>query len=496
MNKQLQRGAGILLPISSLPSPYGIGTLGKEAYEFIDQLAEAKQTYWQVLPVGPTSYGDSPYQSFSAYAGNPYFIDLTMLIDEELLEEKSVASISFGDSDEYISYEKLWEHRYEVLREAYQNSECEKKKEYKTFCKNHKAWLEDYALFMAVKAHFGHKSWLMWEEPIRYRKPNAVKKYKSLLKEEIGFYKFLQFKFYEQWFALKAYANKKKIKLIGDIPIYVALDSADVWANPKQFQLNENLEPIHVAGCPPDAFSDMGQKWGNPLYDWERMEKEDFAWWKDRMIAATKLFDVVRIDHFIGIVRYYVIPAEKTAKDGWYNMGPGDKLIKAINSVIGDAKVIAEDLGVLVPKVEKVLKRSGYPGMKVLEFAFDGNPNNPYLPHTYEKNCVVYGGTHDNDTLEGYYDLLPEEQLEYAMKYCGVEKREELVDRVIRMAYQCVADTVIFQMQDLLHKDNQARMNFPSTIGDNWRWRMQKGEFTKKHIEFLKELTIIYGREN
>ncbi len=294
--------------------------------------------------------------------------------------------------------------------------------------------------------------------------------------------------------ALKKYANEKKSKIIGDIPIYAAMDSADVWANPSLFQLDEDLKPTAVAGCPPDAFSDEGQKWGNPLYDWKSMEEDGFAWWQKRMKAAARMYDVIRIDHFIGIVRYYVIPVDQSAKNGWYLMGPGMKLIRAIDKVLGDAKVIAEDLGVLIPKVGKVLNQAGYPGMKVLEFAFDGNRNNPYLPHCYKKNCVVYGGTHDNDTLEGYYDLLPKKQLSYAMKYCGATKREELVDKVITMAYASVADMVIFQMQDILKKDNSARMNYPSTIGNNWRWRLQKGEFQKKHINMLKDLTVTYGR--
>ncbi|MDO5520535.1 MAG: 4-alpha-glucanotransferase [bacterium] len=494
MNKQLDRGAGILMPISSLPSPYGIGTLGKAAYHFVDQLAQAKQTYWQVLPIGPTSFGDSPYQSFSTFAGNPYFIDLNRLAEEGLLDKKKLRNIHWGDDPQYVSYETIWKHRFKVLHKAYEQFMLTTDEQFDKFCEKEAEWLEDYSLYMALKEHFDNKEWLAWEDDLRFRKQETMDKYRKELKQEIRFWKFLQYKFYEQWKALKEYANKKKIKIIGDIPIYVAIDSADVWANPSLFKLDEDLKPTEVAGCPPDAFSDEGQKWGNPLYDWKRMEQDDFAWWKKRMKAAAKIYDVIRIDHFIGIVRYYVIPVDKSAKEGWFLMGPGMKLIHAIDKVLGDAKVIAEDLGVLVPKVGKVLNQAGYPGMKVLEFAFDGNRNNPYLPHCYKRNCVVYGGTHDNDTLEGYYDLLPKKQLNYAMRYCGATNREELVDKVITMAYASVADMVIFQMQDILKKDNSARMNYPSTIGNNWRWRLQKGEFKKQQINMLKQLTLTYGR--
>ena len=494
MNKQLERGAGILLPISSLPSPYGIGTMGKAAYHFVDQLAQAKQRYWQVLPIGPTSYGDSPYQSFSTFAGNPYFIDLNKLADEGLLEKKKLRNMKWGDDAEFVSYESLWNHRFKVLHKAFKRFDAKNDMKFTAFCETEAWWLEDYSLYMACKCHFEHKSWLLWEDDLRFRKPETMSKYREMLAEEITFWKFIQYKFYAQWTELKEYANEKGVKIIGDIPIYVALDSADVWANPELFQLDENLNPTHVAGCPPDAFSDEGQKWGNPLYDWKRMEEDGFAWWQQRMRAAARLYDVIRIDHFIGIVRYYVIPVEKSAKEGWFVMGPGMKLIKALDQALGDAKVIAEDLGVLIPKVGKVLKQAGYPGMKVLEFAFDGDTNNPYLPHCYQQNCVVYGGTHDNDTLEGYYDLLPEKQLAYAMKYCGAANRDELVDKVITMAYASVADMVIFQMQDILKKDNSARMNYPSTIGSNWRWRLKRGEFQKKHIHMLKDLAVIYGR--
>ena len=488
------RGAGILMPISSLASPYGIGTLGEEAYHFVDRLVKAGQKYWQVLPAGPTSFGDSPYQSFSAFAGNPYFIDLDTLIEEGLLLKDEVTCESWGDDPEDVDYAILFQNRFRVLKKAYKRSRHKEQSSYRTFCRQNAYWLADYCLYMALKFENDNKEWQLWEEDIRFRKKAAVKLWEKKLADEIGFWEFCQYKFYEQWKRLKKYAHKKKIRLIGDIPLYVSMDSADVWANPGQYQLDETLHPVDVAGCPPDAFSDYGQKWGNPIYDWKVMEKDHFRWWKKRIRAAGSMYDVVRIDHFIGIVRYYAIPADGVPVDGAFCEGPGAKLIEAIDESIGDAKVIAEDLGVVVPGVRKLLEQSGYPGMKILEFAFDGNKENEYLPHNYERNCVVYSGTHDNETLLGYFDSLPEKGYTYLQDYTGVKKREELADAVIRLAYQSVADTVILQMQDILKKDNDARMNLPSTIGQNWRWRLKKEEFGEKQIAFLANLADIYHR--
>lgn len=492
MESYMERGAGVLLPISSLPSPYGIGTLGKEAFLFIDQLKEAGQKYWQVLPVGPTSYGDSPYQSFSAFAGNPYFIDLEMLKEENLLTAEDLQSIPQVKNEEYIDYEQLWTDRYPVLRKAF--ARFQSSQTYEEFVQKASFWLNDYALFMACKRLFEQKSWLEWEESIRFRTEEGVNKYTSLLASEIAFWKFVQFKFYQQWEKMKEYANSAGIQLIGDIPIYVAMDSADIWMNPKQFQMNEDGEPICVAGCPPDIFSEDGQKWGNPLYNWDAMEQNDFKWWRARMQASSKLYDVIRIDHFIGIVRYYVIPIEETAKKGWYEQGPGEKLIQAIKESIGTAKIIAEDLGVLTDEVKELLAKSGFPGMKVLEFAFENNPKNMYLPHNYTRNCVVYGGTHDNDTLYSYFDKLEESTREHAFRYCGATGMDDVIDRVLEMAYRSVADIAIFQMQDILGKGNEARMNLPSTLGQNWKWRMKKDEFTAEHQKKLRILAETYDR--
>ena len=421
MGKELERGAGILLPISSLPSPYGIGTMGAKAYEFVDMLRASGQKYWQVLPVGPTSFGDSPYQSFSAFAGNPYFIDLDYLVDEGLLDREELQNTFWGKDPEYIEYDVIYNVRFDILRKAFKASAHKDTAEYAAFLEENSFWIHDYALFMAIKADHNNQEWLSWEKDIRFHKPEAVAKYEKKLADEIDFYIFLQYKFYEQWLRLKAYANKKGIKIIGDIPIYVALDSTDVWINPDLFLLDKDRKPVNVAGCPPDMFSSYGQKWGNPIYDWKAMEKTDFDWWKKRMAASARLYDVTRIDHFIGIVRYYNIPLDKDPIDGFYLEGPGIKLIDAIDSVMGDAKVIAEDLGVVVPEVTELIKKSGYPGMKVLQFAFDANTNNEHILHNHEKNYVVYLGTHDNDTVVGYLGTLEKSNQEYLMKYLGIK---------------------------------------------------------------------------
>ena len=497
MSKALERGAGILLPISSLPSPYGIGTMGRDAYDFVDMLKRAGQKYWQVLPIGPTSFGDSPYQSFSAFAGNPYFIDLDTLIAEGLLKKEEVESYKWADSDDEIDYARIYRQRFEVLRKAFGRSEHKDSRDYVDFIEENEQWIDDYALYMAIKADHNNREWLAWEPAIKKRKPEAMAAYREKLGEDVEFYKFLQFKFYEQWMPLKEYANRNGISIIGDIPIYVALDSADVWANTDQFQLSGSLAPAVVAGCPPDMFSSYGQKWGNPIYDWDVMEKDDFAWWKKRIAASAKLYDVIRIDHFIGIVRYYSIPANGEPKDGYYRQGPGKKLIDAIDSAIGSSKVIAEDLGVVVPEVQKLVKESGYPGMKVLEFAFDGNTANEYLPHNHAKNYVAYIGTHDNDMLKSYISGQSEELQEYMMKYLMANSLDDVAEKMIHALYMSSADTVILQMQDILGKDNSARMNYPSTLGGNWKWRLTKGatwEFTQEHIDKLRDLTRLYGR--
>ena len=497
MQKQFSRSAGILMPISSLPSPYGIGSLGKSAYDFADNLTAARQKYWQVLPLGPTSYGDSPYASFSAFAGNPYFVDLDILIEEGLLTKEYADSFRWNMEEQYVDYGLLYESRFTVLREAYRNSSHKDTEEYHEFIKENEFWLEGYCLYSACKKKFAYTSWQEWDDDIKFREKAAVEKYKEELADDIGFYSFIQFEFYKQWNKLKEYVNEKGIEIIGDIPIYVAMDSADVWQNPEIFQLDKELLPRKVAGVPPDAFSDTGQRWGNPLYDWKKLEKDDFCWWKKRMEHSSKLYDVIRIDHFIGIVKYYSIPAkDEDAGNGEWNKGPGMKLIKAINESIGDKRIIAEDLGVKIPEVVDVLKKSGYPGMKVLEFAFDGDRKNEHLPYNWIPNMVAYGGTHDNDTLVGYFTGLQYWELGYVREYmeCRNGSIEDLVDKVFKTAYESVANLVIFQMQDVLKVGNIGRMNLPSSMGTNWRWRMTDGQFSSDKIERLRYLCDIYGR--
>lgn len=493
MTGELKRGAGILLPVSSLPSKYGIGTFGKEAYKYVDWLCAAGQSYWQVLPLGPTSYGDSPYQSPSAFAGNPYFIDLDILKSEKLLTAKELNDFDYGQSERYVDYEKQYKNRYAILRKAFKrwkNAPCEA---FEKFEKREK-WLSDYALFMAVKSYFGDKEWSEWDEDIRFRDNKALKRYKKELADDIYFHKFLQYKFYEQWDKLKKYANDRGIRIIGDMPIYVSYDSSDVWVNPELFRLDEELRQTEVAGCPPDDFCEDGQKWGNPLYNWEVHEKEKFAWFKSRMKALGRLYDIIRIDHFIGIVRYYCIPYDKSAKYGWYEKGPGLKLTNAIVETLGLGRIIAEDLGALTPEVINVLEQTGFPGMKVLQFAFGGDASNDHLPHNLRKNSVLYIGTHDNEPFRAYVDTRSKAELKHMMAYLGADTKEELDDTVIRVLCSSVADTAILRMQDILKLGADARINFPSTLGDNWKWRMVKNEYNARQAKELKNMMSLYGR--
>ena len=498
MKTVLERGAGILMPVSSLPSPYGIGTFGKAAYEFVDWLKTARQKYWQVLPVGPTSYGDSPYQSFSAFAGNPYFIDLDILKDEGLLTQEEIDACFWGDDETKVAYDAVFWYRFPLLKKAFARSGFRGEEGYEKFCEDNRYWLNDYAFYMALKSRFDNVEWLKWPEDIRSRQQDALERYGRELAEEIDFWKFLQYKFSQQWRELREYANGQGISIIGDIPIYVALDSADVWTHPELFWLDEkDLTPVRVAGVPPDAFSETGQLWGNPLYRWDVQEKTDFEWWKERMRSSARLYDVVRIDHFIGVVRYYTIPAgAEDGRIGEYLKGPGKKLTDAINMVVGDTKIIAEDLGVFLPEVKELLEETGYPGMKILEFAFSGDRFNEHLPHMYSPNSVVYGGTHDNETLVGYFDpeARPWEELQYIVDYMGISHRTEIVDRLLFTAYASVASVAIFQTQDILQLDNSARMNTPGAFAGNWRWRMRPGQLTKEHSDRLAWLVDVFGR--
>ena len=491
------RGAGVLMSVSSIPSPYGIGTMGDAACRFIDKLAETGFCYWQVLPIGPTSYGDSPYQSFSVHAGNPYFIDLDILISEGLLERADVEAIEWYDSPDRVSYEKLWAYRYTILRKAYDKAvlfDVISSDNYKEFKSENAFWLDDFSLYMACKNHFNNAEWLKWDEDIRFRKPEAMKAYREKYKDEIEFWSFIQYEFYKQWAEMKRYATQRHISIIGDIPIYAALDSADVWANRELYQLDEEGYPIDVAGCPPDYFSPDGQKWGNPLYNWERIEELDFEWWKKRISVGAKLFDVIRIDHFIGFVRYYTIPFNEHPKDGCYKKGPGMKLIRAMDEARGNSRIIAEDLGDTNKEVDDTLLESGYAGMKLIEFAFDSGPKNKHLPHNITRNNVVYGGTHDNETLLGFCKNMNERDFRFALDYTGAKDVEGLMKELYRIAFNSVADTVIFQMQDLIGLGNEARMNKPATIGNNWRWRMTESQYSDEIIEKFGKLIWTSGR--
>lgn len=402
----MERSSGILMHISSLPSPYGIGTLGREAYAFVDFLAEAGQRYWQLLPLGPTGVFDSPYQSFSTYAGNPYFIDLDLLRDEGLLEENDYCTLDFGTDADRADFGKLYRNRYPVLRRAYARyRERDGWEEALSALMQREPWLPDYALFMALKSHFGGLAWTHWpDEAIRTRRPEALVRYRALLREEIGFHAFVQGCFFRQWEALRAYVAKRGVRLIGDLPIYVPLDSADVWTEPAQFQLDETLAPVAVAGVPPDSFSATGQLWGNPLYDWDAMESDGFSWWIDRVRAAGRLYDVVRIDHFRGLASYWSVPADaSTAECGEWRKGPGMKLVGTLQREVGDVRLIAEDLGFLTEDVIRLREEAGLPGMKIVQFAFDSREKSDYLPHNYKRNCICYTGTHDNTTARGWF---------------------------------------------------------------------------------------------
>lgn len=483
--------------MASLPGKYGIGSFSKECYKFIDFLKEAGQSYWQILPLGPTGYGDSPYQSFSTFAGNPYFIDLDTLVEEGLLKKSEITKYDWGCNDSYIDYEKIWLSRFKVLKIAYERSGIEKKSAYKKFVKENAFWLDDYALYMAVKNKFGGVSFIEWDEDIRRRSPEAIEKYTKELKSEIGFYKFQQFKFNEQWNKLKTYANKNGIKIIGDIPIYVAFDSADTWANPKLFKFDKNGLPTGVAGCPPDAFSEIGQLWGNPLYDWKYHKKTGYEWWVNRIRNCYKLYDVIRIDHFRGFDEYYNIPyGDKTAEFGKWEKGPGLDLFVKLKKELGEMDIIAEDLGFLTESVLKLVKDTGYPGMKVLQFAFDSREDSDYLPHNYTQNCIVYTGTHDNNTVQGWFNDLSKEDRNFAIRYLNNKNtdRSELHWDYIRLAMGCVAKLCVIPMQDYLGLGAEARINTPATLGTNWKWRMSSKFLTKPLAKKMYGITKLFAR--
>ena len=490
------------MPISSLPSEYGIGCFSKSAYEFVDWLKKAGQSYWQILPLGPTSYGDSPYQSFSTFAGNPYFIDLEALIEEGVLTKKECDAVDWGRAKGSIDYKKIYEGRYPLLRKAYERSKVQENTEYQKFVEENSWWLSDYALFMAVKDRFGGVEWKQWADDIKLRWGPAMDYYREELYFDIEFQQYMQFKFYEQWMRLKAYANKKGIQIIGDIPIYVAMDSADTWAHPELFQLDEENVPVAVAGCPPDGFSATGQLWGNPLYRWGYHRETGYQWWISRLSYVFRLYDVVRIDHFRGFDEYFSIPyGAETAVDGHWEKGPGIELFWRVREALGAKPVIAEDLGYVTDTVRDLVRDSGFPGMKVLEFAFDSRDSgcaNDYLPHNYPENSVAYTGTHDNETLVGWWGSISKEEQKLTREYlCDAYTPEkELYKSLISLVMRSTAKLCVIPMQDYLGLDNRYRMNTPSTVGTNWKWRIRKNQLSVRLQKEIYGVALRYGRMN
>ena len=484
------------MPIFSLPAPYGIGTMGADARAFADFLAEAGQSCWQVLPLGPTSYGDSPYQSFSSFAGNPYFIDLDTLCEEGLLEKSEYQDLEWFGHPAYVDYGRMYELRYPVLRKACDRLLAQNRPDFVRFCQEEAYWLEDYALFMALKDKYRGMAWFTWPKGVRLRTKLALTRARNALTGEMAFWKGVQYLFFRQWWALKDYAHSRGISIIGDLPIYAAGDSADVWANQDQFQLDEKGLPTEVAGCPPDAFTADGQLWGNPLFDWEKMRGEGYAWWMGRIAFQFRLYDTLRIDHFRGFEAYYAIPyGETTARNGRWRPGPGIEFFHTLRRTLGERDMIAEDLGYLTPEVHEMLRQAGYPGMKILEFAFDSRGGaNDYTPHRHPHHCVVYTGTHDNEPILGWARTVDPEDLAFAMDYLGVATVEELPWGMMRGGWASQADLAVMQFQDLLCLGSEARVNTPSTLGDNWKWRTMPGTYSPELAKKLRRTMEVYER--
>lgn len=491
----MRRSSGVLMHISSLPSPHGIGTFGDAAYRFVDFLASAAQKYWQILPLSPTGYGDSPYQALSSGAGNPYFVDLDLLCAQGLLEKSSVEAINWGERDDCCDYGALFEHRIDVLRPACAGVEERFASELSEFCTENSDWLGDYALFMALKYKFDQQPWYLWPEEYKRRFPNALTAAAAELCEDVRLFKAIQFLFCRQWSELKGYANRRGVKIIGDIPIYVPYDSADVWANLHCFRLDETLTPVAVSGCPPDGFSEDGQLWGTPVYDWEALRADGYGWWLKRVRRQFELYDVLRIDHFRGFDAYYAIPyGAENGRVGVWERGPGIDFFNVLRQRLGNLPIIAEDLGFLTPTVRQLLADSGYPGMKVLQFAFDSREDSDYLPHNYPRNCVAYIGTHDNDTAKGWFSSAPADDVAMASDYLRIHEGEDRVKAMICALLGSEADLAVITMQDLLSLDSGARMNVPGTLGGNWLWRMSAKTDLSETAKWLKSKTKLYGR--
>ena len=488
------RRSGILMHITSLPGAYGVGTMGKNAYAFVDFLRNAGQSYWQILPLTPTGYGDSPYQSCSTFAGNHYLIDLDKLIEEGLLVSDDVAGIDWQWCDEKVDFGRQYNNRLNVLRKAY--ARFNGSWEFDKFCQENASWLDDFALFMALKGKFGGAPWYQWEGALKFRNGDALWNARQELKDEIRFYSFVQYIFYKQWNELRNYAHNNGVSIIGDVPIYVPYDSVEVWSSPEFFQLTENLDPVAVAGCPPDAFSADGQLWGNPLYRWDVLAQDGYSWWLRRLGAAGNLYDVIRMDHFRGFEAYWSVPfSHDTARNGWWVKGPGMDFVNAVKNGLPHISFIAEDLGFLTQEVLDLRDASGYPGMKILEFAFDSREPSEYLPHTYPQNSVCYTGTHDNMTMRQWFDTASPEAIAYAREYMKLDDYEGLVWGVIRTAFSSVSDMAIIQMQDYLDLGGDARMNFPGKCdGTNWVWRAKEGFASYELAQRIRAMTALYGR--
>ena len=490
-----KRSSGVLMAMSSLPSPYGIGTMGKSAFKFVDFLKSAGQRYWQLLPLGPTSFGDSPYSAFSTFAGSPYYIDLDLLVKDKLLKKSEIESVDWGSDPERVDYAKLFEQRFAVLYKAFRRGRERYADDIAAFRQKNAAWVENYALFMALKRHFGMTSWTEWpDEDIRLHKNEAVAAYREKLREDVDFFVFLQFLFFRQWTALRDYAHGQGIEFIGDLPIYVALDSADVWSEPYFFQLGEENIPTEVAGVPPDAFTD-DQLWGNPLYDWDAMKADGYGWWIRRVDGARELFDVIRIDHFRGFESYWAVPyGDTTARRGHWKPGPDMDLVGVLKSWFPGLEFIAEDLGYTTPEVEKLLKNSGFPGMKVLEFGFDAHGDAPYMPHNCNENSVCYIGTHDNETVTGWVRHNLKKHLRFAKDYMRITDEEGWCWGMLRTGMATGSYLFVAQMQDILELPPSSRMNCPGTLGSNWQWRMLPDAASKELAKRLRELTHLYRR--
>ena len=492
----MKRSCGILLPVFALPSPYGIGTLGQAAYDFVDFLRQAGQSWWQMLPLGPTGYGDSPYQSFSSYAGNPYFIDLDLLRRDGLLTAQEIASLAWGSDPARVDYAALYENRFVLLQKAAERGWARDRAEVQLFARQNAQWLPDYALYMAVKRHFDEKPWTQWpDEAIRLRKPEAMAQYRQLLASDIRMFTYSQFLFFRQWNALRAYAHEQGVGIIGDLPIYVSMDSADVWAEPAFFQLDSNGYPTETAGVPPDCFSRDGQLWGNPLYRWEAMKADGYGWWIRRVDGAAKLYDMLRIDHFRGFESYWAVPyGDTTAKNGHWVKGPGMDLVQVLLNWFPQMQFIAEDLGFLTPEVRELLADSGLPGMKVLEFAFDSREPSNYLPHLYTPHCVCYTGTHDNAPLPAWKEEADPDDLALAVQYLGLNEEEGFHWGVLRGGMSSVAELFMAQMQDYLGLGAESRINTPGEPVGNWQWRLHPGQLTAALSRRMAHMARLYGR--